>query len=274
MSQQKITFIGAGNMASALIGGLIANGISANNIIASDLDTDKLATLAQQFGIQTSTNNQQAVNSADVVVLAVKPQVMRAVANDLQSPIQQQQPLVISVAAGIRADALDVWLGGNVALIRCMPNTPALLKKGMTGLYANKQASPSQQALAENLLNAVGQTLWVVNEDAMDAVTAVSGSGPAYFFLVIEAMQQAAQALGLDADTARQLTLQTAVGATQMAKESEDSVATLRAKVTSPGGTTERAINTLEENDLRTIFIQALKAAHDRSIELSKQLAQ
>ena len=209
---------------------------------------------------------------ADVVVLAVKPQVVRQVAEELAETIRKRQPLVISIAAGIRCDSLQTWLGGDVALVRSMPNTPALIQSAASVLYATPQVNASQREKAESLLRAVGLTQWVDDEALMDAVTALSGSGPAYFFLVMEAMEDAAKTLGLPEETARLLTLQTAFGAARMALESSDSSATLRSKVTSPGGTTERAVAVLEEGGIRALFQRTLAAARDRSIEISTDL--
>lgn len=273
MSTPRIAFIGAGNMAAALIGGLVADGTAPQSIIASDPAPEKLAALASATGIRTTSDNAQAVADAGVVVLAVKPQVLGNVAQGLRESIQSQKPLVLSIAAGIRTDTLARWLGGATALVRAMPNTPAMLQAGATGLYATQAVSEQQRQLAESVMRAVGLTRWVDDEAMMDAVTAVSGSGPAYFFLVMEAMQGAAQQLGLDEDSARILTLQTALGAARMAIESDEGPAALRARVTSPGGTTERAINSLEESQLRETFARAMRAAHDRSVELSQLLA-
>jgi pyrroline-5-carboxylate reductase len=194
------------------------------------------------------------------------------VASDLAPAIQKQQPLIISIAAGVQESALRRWLGENVALVRSMPNTPAMIQAGASGLHASKGVSKEQKNLAESILRAVGITCWVDKESLMDAVTAVSGSGPAYFFLVMEAIENAATDMGLDEDTARLLTLQTAMGAARMALESNDSPGILRGKVTSPGGTTEKALNTLEQGNLRELFRNALAAARDRSEELSKML--
>jgi len=272
-SHTTIAFIGAGNMAAALIGGLIADGTNPQHIIASDPDPAKCQALAEGSGIRVTQDNRQAVSGADVVVLAVKPQVLQRVSESLRDTVQAHKPLLVSIAAGVRSDTLDSWLGGNTALVRTMPNTPAMLQSGATALFANAQVEDEQRNLAESIMRAVGLTQWVDDEALMDAVTAVSGSGPAYFFLVMEAMQDAAQQLGLDAESARLLTLQTALGAARMAIESSDDPATLRAKVTSPGGTTERAIRSLESDQLREIFARALSAARDRSVELSQLLA-
>ncbi len=271
MSKPVITFIGAGNMAAALIGGLVADGVDPDSIIASDPDPERLQTLAAGAAIRTLDNNAEAVSRADVVVLAVKPQVLETVAGDIAAAVQQHRPLVVSIAAGVRSDTLQRWLGDNVALVRSMPNTPAMLQAGATALFATRNVSSEQRDQAESVLRAVGLTLWVEDEALMDAVTALSGSGPAYFFLMIEAIEAAGGQLGLPPETARLLTLQTALGAARMAIESSDDPATLRKRVTSPGGTTERAISQLEADGLREIFTRALTAARDRSVELSQQ---
>ena len=272
MSSSKLTFIGGGNMASSLIGGLIADGYDAQCITVSDPDSQKLAHLAAHFGIRTESDNNKAIEGAEILVLAVKPQALEGVARGLADSVQKYHPLVISIAAGVQERALDEWLGGNVALVRSMPNTPAMIQSGATGLHAGPTVTDAQRDLAETILRAVGLTRWVEEESQMDAVTAVSGSGPAYFFLVMEAIEEAAREMGLDEETARLLTLQTALGAARMAMESSDSPATLRQKVTSPGGTTERALGILEEGQLRALFAKALDGARIRSRELSDLL--
>lgn len=272
MSSSTVAFIGGGNMAGSLIGGLVADGYQPDKIYASDRDSDKLALLAAKFGIRSARNNQDAVEHCDILVLAVKPQVMRNVAEELAEAVQQRQPLVISIAAGVREAHLDQWLGGGVALIRSMPNTPAMLQAGATVLHAGAGVSKQQKSIAETILRSVGLTCWVQDEALMDAVTALSGSGPAYFFLLMEAMEQAGIELGLPANTARLLTLQTALGAARMAMESSDGPATLRGYVTSPGGTTESALKTLENSGFREIMRQALTAAKARSEALSAML--
>ncbi len=271
-SCNTISFIGGGNMAASLVGGLVADGYSPKHIIVSDPDGEKLARLAAQFGIQAAAGNADAVSRADVLVLAVKPQVMQQVAGDLKASVQKHRPLVVSIAAGVREDDLQQWLGGNLPLIRTMPNTPAMIQAGATVLHANPAVTDEQKNLAESVLRAVGLTRWVDNEAQMDAVTALSGSGPAYFFLVMEAMEQAGIELGLSNETARLLTLQTALGAARMAMESSDGPALLRERVTSPGGTTERALGILEQGELRQLFAKALSGAKERSVELSELL--
>ena len=272
MSQTRIAFIGAGNMASALISGLIADGTAKDLIIASDPNTDQRSHLHDSYGICTVDNNAEAISDADVVVLAVKPQLLQQVCNELSSHLKDKHCLIVSIAAGIRCSTMSKWLDCDLPIVRCMPNTPAMLQVGATGLFATSNVSNEQRDQAERILRAVGITLWVNEESDIDSVTAVSGSGPAYYFLMMEAMQAAAEKLGLPAETAKLLTLQTALGAARMALESQDDPATLRQKVTSPGGTTEQAILSFEENGLRDIFEQAMTAARDRSISLSEQL--
>lgn len=269
---QQIAFIGAGNMAGALIGGLLADGVPAQSLIAADPSAEKCRALESATGIRTTADNKAAVAQADVVVLAVKPQVLKDVAQEIAAQVQQRAPLVVSVAAGVRCDALSAWLGNNVALIRTMPNTPAMIQCGATALFATAGVSEQQREQAESLMRAVGLTQWVDDESLIDAVTAVSGSGPAYFFLVIEAIEAAGRQLGLSAETAHLLTLQTALGAARMALESSESPAMLRERVTSPGGTTERALGILEDGGIRNLFARALTGARERSVELSADL--
>ncbi len=259
-------------MAKSLIGGLIQNGYAADHIYVTDPDESKLQALTETYSIHTSSDNQQALTKADVVVLAVKPQVMAQICHSIKKSVQTTQPLIISIAAGIRSTDIDRWLGNNNAIVRTMPNTPSLIQAGATGLFANPGTSAAQKSIAENILAAAGLTLWVDNEAQLDAVTAVSGSGPAYFFLFMEAMQKAGQQLGLDQTTAGLLARQTALGAARMALEGEDDPATLRAKVTSKGGTTAAALASFEANHFSDIVQQALTAARDRAIELADEL--
>ncbi|MEO0442859.1 MAG: pyrroline-5-carboxylate reductase [Pseudomonadota bacterium] len=260
----SICFIGAGNMASSIIGGLIAKGILAEQISASDPNTEALSRLQQGFGIKTFTDNQAACKHQDVVVLAVKPQVLRAVAQGIASALNPQA-LVISIAAGISSEHLCQWLGKDRAIVRCMPNTPALVKQGASGLYANTHVSTQQKQLAEDLLTAVGITVWLDEQAQMDPVTAVSGSGPGYFFLLMEAMIDAGTKQGLSPEQARQLTLQTAAGAAKLAQQSDVDVAELRRRVSSPGGTTEQAILSFEQAGFHQIVDDAMVACAQRS---------
>ncbi|MEE2730289.1 MAG: pyrroline-5-carboxylate reductase [Pseudomonadota bacterium] len=265
----KITFIGAGNMASSLAGGMIAKGMDPINVTLSDINEQQLQHVRKQLQVNTTRDNINACQKADVVVLAVKPQVMGDVLAPLKDLFAQRKPLVMSIAAGITLAQLEHWLGADTPIVRCMPNTPALVETGASGLFANTNVSPSQREQARSIMGSVGLALWVESEDQIDAVTAVSGSGPAYFFLVMEAMIAAGRALGLSEQAAKQLTLQTALGSAQMAITSDVEPDELRRRVTSPGGTTERAIGIMEDRQLRDIFAQALQGAYQRSKELS-----
>ncbi len=267
-----LAFIGGGNMASSLIGGLVADGYNPGHILVSDPQHQKLADLAARFGVRSVADNVDAARRADVLVLAVKPQALKQVCMELRDTVQAHKPLLISIAAGVRESFVQEWLGGGLPLVRTMPNTPAMIQAGATVLHAGPGVTSDQHNLAESILRAVGLTRWVADEKELDAVTALSGSGPAYFFLVMESMEQAGVELGLDPETARLLTIQTALGAARMAMESRDTPATLRERVTSPGGTTERALEIFDDGDLRALFRRALAGARDRSEELSKLL--
>ncbi|WP_111642093.1 pyrroline-5-carboxylate reductase [Marinimicrobium alkaliphilum] len=270
MTHPKLAFIGAGNMARSIIGGLVAEGYPADAISASDLHQDTLDAMVRDFGIGVGASDTLAAN-ADVIVLAVKPQGLKAVAQSLQ-PSLTHRPLIISIAAGITAESLAQWLGQEQAIVRCMPNTPSLVKAGASGLFANTHTSNTQKAVAEQVMSAVGLVEWFDDERQLDAVTAVSGSGPAYYFLVMEAMIDAAESLGLPRDSATRLTLQTALGAAELARASDVDVAELRRRVMSPGGTTERAIQSFEQDQLRATFARAMTLCAERSAELAKEL--
>lgn len=267
MTTNSITFIGAGNMATSIIGGLIEQGYDNKAITACDPNASTLDSLSERLGIQTATDNGSACASADVIVLAVKPQILKMVTENLQTTLndRKQLPLIISVAAGISSAQIQQWLGHPAAVVRCMPNTPALVQQGASGLYANEQTSTEQKSIAESLLQAVGYSTWLDKETLIDAVTAVSGSGPAYFFLMMEAMIEAGVRQGLSKESATQLTLQTAQGAATLAQSSDVAVDELRRRVTSPGGTTEQAILSFEEAGLRTIVDEAMVACAERS---------
>jgi pyrroline-5-carboxylate reductase len=271
MKTHKIGFIGGGNMASSLISGLIASGHASQNIWVSDVNPDALKTLADSLRVNVSSSNEVIVNEADVIVLAVKPQIMGEVAQPIAAAIQKKSPLVVSIAAGISQSSLSRWLGAETAIVRCMPNTPALVLTGATALHANHKVSAEQRNLAETILRSVGIALWVQDESQLDVVTAVSGSGPAYFFLLMETMEKTAVELGLSEVTARLLVQQTALGAAKIALESSESPEQLRKRVTSPGGTTQRAIETFQQGGFNELVNKALHAARDRSIEMSKQ---
>ncbi|OAI14507.1 pyrroline-5-carboxylate reductase [Methylomonas lenta] len=272
MKTRTIGFIGGGNMATSLMSGLIASGHSPQQIWVSDTAATILQSHRDHLNVNVSNDNNKIVQEVDVVVLAVKPQAMREVLLQIAPAVQQKKSLVVSIAAGISQTSLALWLGSDVAIVRCMPNTPALVLTGATALHANANVDEEEKDLAENILRAVGLALWVDDEAQLDAVTAVSGSGPAYFFLMMEAMEQAAVTMGLDEHTARLLVQQTALGAAKIALESAESPALLRERVTSPGGTTQKAIETFQENGFAELVSKALQAAKERSIEMSKQL--
>ena len=270
MNNTNIAFIGAGNMAAALIKGLISNGTPADNIWASDLDGQKLSQLQQDCGINISGDNRALARQCDVVVLAVKPAGLTKVAQDIAEELREHSCLLISIAAGITLSDITACTHEQQAIVRCMPNTPSLVGCGATGLYANEATSEEQRQTAETILRAVGTVSWLFSEQDIDAVTALSGSGPAYFFLLMEAMQEAAEKLGLDPENARELCLQTGLGAARLALESDVPVGELRRRVTSPGGTTEAALNQFEADGFKAMVERALGQAASRSRELAQ----
>lgn len=272
MPHPRVAFIGGGNMARSLVGGLVRRGHPPALIAVAEPQATARAALAADFGVATSADNAEVAQGAAVLVLAVKPQVMREVCAGLRAIVAADRPLVVSIAAGVRIDQFARWFGAGVAVVRAMPNTPALIGAGISGLVANAVADAAQRALAEGILRAAGATVWIGEEALMDAVTAVSGSGPAYFFLLIEALEQAAVAQGLPADTARELVLATAAGAARMAAEGGVDAATQRARVTSPGGTTAAAIEALEAGGLRALVAVAVARATARGRELSNAI--
>lgn len=272
MQTTTLTFIGGGNMSRALISGLLNHQWPAEQIHVSEPDPaarEQLHELNSELNV--TNNNTLAADSSEVLVFAVKPQILAQVADELKPCIQGTQPLLISIAAGVRVESIQRWSGGGSAIVRCMPNTPALVGKGATGLYASTEVSAQQKALAERLLSAVGTTVWVEKESLIDAVTALSGSGPAYHFLVMEAMQAAAQQLGLPEEAARRLSLETALGSATLAASSEESFAALRTRVTSKGGTTAAALEVFEQGGLTHLFLDAMRAAATRANELAEQ---
>jgi pyrroline-5-carboxylate reductase len=256
-------------MARSLIGGLLARGTAKDAIRVSDPLPASRETLHADFGVDTFSANADAVHGAPTWVLAVKPQVMRDVCQALAPLAQEARPLVVSIAAGITSGQLEQWMGGGIAVVRCMPNTPALLGAGVTGLFANARVDGAGRQAAEALLSTAGETVWIEDETRMDAVTAVSGSGPAYVFLLAEAMQAAGRKQGLDEDAARTLVLQTILGAARMLTESNTDAAELRRRVTSPGGTTQAGIEAFEAGGLRELVETAIEAATLRGRELS-----
>lgn len=268
----NIGFIGGGNMARSLIGGLIQDGYSPAAIKVCDPDPAQQERLRLQFNLKVETNAAAIVDGCECLVLAVKPQVMHAAIAEIRDQTSRLNPLLISIAAGIRVATLEKWLQRAAPIVRCMPNTPALIQTGATALYANPQISEEQGDIAETLLRSVGLTLWLEDESLLDAVTALSGSGPAYIFMVIEAIQAAGMALGLSPEHSRLLSLQTAFGAAKMALEDKEPVSILRERVTSKGGTTERALEVFRNGQLPELFLQAMSAACRRSQELAEQL--
>lgn len=274
MNHQNITFIGAGHMADALIGGLIRSGYPADKIHATAPDDVHLQMLTKKWNVRVHRDNQQGAAQAKMIILAVKPQHVATVAQELSSLIKTKKPLVISIAAGIRTQDLQTWLGFECPVVRCMPNTPALINAGATALFANSLVTTEQRNCAESILRTVGMTLWLDEEQQMDIVTALSGSGPAYYFLLMEALEQGAAILGLPEKTAHLLTLQTALGAARMALESGKTAAELRQQVTSPGGTTAAGLDVLLKNNFHEIIKNVLHAAQQRSKDLGEEFSQ
>lgn len=265
-----LAFIGGGNMAKAIAGGLVDSGYDATRLVVSEPDEDAVKKLARDLpGARVTRSNAEAAAAADCMVLAVKPQVLPAVCTELAATVQRVKPLVVSIAAGVRCDDIDRWLGGGLALVRVMPNQPALLRRGVSGLYANDRATAADRERASAIMRAVGDVVEVDSEDAIDVVTAVSGSGPAYFFLLIDMLRSSAIELGLDESAAKRLALGAATGAAALAAQADEDMATLIARVRSPGGTTEAALDRLDEGDVRGIFAAAIKRARDRAIELA-----
>lgn len=269
---RTIAFIGGGNMARSLIGAQLAHGASAASIRVAEPRADAREALATEFGIDTFESNGDAVAGADCVVLAVKPQVMRQVCQGLEAPLRNARPLVVSIAAGVRIAQLESLLGAQHAIVRCMPNTPALVGAGAAGLCANGNVDATQHALAGRLLGAAGVVRWIDDEAQMDTVTALSGSGPAYFFLLVEAMEDAAVELGLPRETARALAAQTCLGAGRMLTEGDEPASELRRRVTSPHGTTAAALAAFDQGGLRDLVGRALAAARHRGAEMSAEL--
>jgi pyrroline-5-carboxylate reductase len=270
MQNLNIVFIGGGNMGQALVTGLLDSGWMADNIAIVDSDQSLIKKLNGTFpDCHVYTQSEAALNLADVVVLAVKPQAMKIACEQIAAQCQFKRPLIISIAAGVLIDSIDTWLGGELPIIRCMPNTPALVQAGATGLYANTEVNAEQHELAFEVLSSVGTALWIETEDLLDAVTAVSGSGPAYFFYLIEAMMEAGQSLGLSEEQSRVLTVATAAGAAKLISKSDQSAKELRLAVTSKGGTTEAAINTLQLHDMKNIIETAIKKAAEKAQQLA-----
>ena len=270
MSTYEIGFIGGGNMTLAIAGGLVASGWDGSSIAIADPAADQRERLTDKFpGTFITADNAAVVAGSACIVLATKPQVLPAVCSDLAGAAQESKPLVVSIAAGIRSDDIDAWLGGNLAVVRVMPNQPALLGKGVSGIFANARTSASQLERAEQVMAAVGSVVRVASEADIDSVTAISGSGPAYFFLLIDMLESTARELGLDEQAAWTLAIETAAGAAALAVSSDTPMGELIARVRSPGGTTAAALDSLEADGVRDIFQRALTAARDRAVDLA-----
>ncbi len=272
MDYGKVAYVGGGNMARALAGGMLAAGYEAGHLWISEPLAGQRATLADEMpGAIVVDSNDEAVQGAECVVLAVKPQILCEVCKPLAAIVQQTRPLVISIAAGVRARDIETWLGGNLPVVRVMPNQPALLRLGISGLYANEHTSEHQLRAATNIISTTGPVIRVDSEEDIDTVTAVSGTGPAYFYLLVDMLVKSAVNLGLDYDDALALVLETARGAGEMAEQSGETMDSLIARVRSPGGTTAAAFDYLDDTDFRAIFNAAVVAARDRAVDLADQ---
>ena len=268
-----IAFVGGGNMARSLLGALLRGGTVPGAVRVAEPHESAARQLAADFGVQVFADGREAVAGADTIVLCVKPQIMRSVCESIAPVLAGRRPLILSVAAGLLVEQIDHWLGGGFPIVRCMPNTPSLIGAGATGLFANERVDPAQRTRAESVFARSGLTAWIEREALMDTVTGVSGSGPAYFLLVIEALEDAGVDQGLPRDTARALAIQTCLGAARLAAEDGEAPARLRERVTSPGGTTQAALDALAEGGLRELVARAVAAATARGRELSRELA-
>jgi len=272
MSAHNVAILGGGNMGRALIGGLLRRGTRAEKIKVAEVSADARSSLTREFGITPSENIRATIDDADVIVLAVKPKDVAALLAPLAPLLQQKRPLVVSIAAGIRVASLELWCGEAVPVMRAMPNRPALVGAGVTGLFAPATMGAAAREAAASLMRAVGEVVWVANEEALDVVVALSGSGPAYFFLLAQEMMQAAVGLGLEVEAARTLAVGTLYGAGLLAQASDGDLQRLRAEVTSEGGTTEAALQAFASADLAATVFAALEAAMRRSRELARNL--
>ena len=272
MIKHKVGLIGGGNMARAIGGGLLRGGMHATNLSIAEPNTDQCDRLRQElYGAMVTDNNSSVAKNSDVLLFAVKPQILRAVCEHVAVEVQQSRPLIMSIAAGPRIDDIDAWLGGGLSVVRVMPNQPALIDQGVSALYANERTSDERRKLAEKIMTAVGHSVWLDSESKMDAVTAVSGTGPAYFYLLIDIMIESAKKYGIDEVTARTLAVETARGATALAAAETESMALLIDRVRSPGGTTTAAFEYLDHKDARGIFATAIDAAEKRAAELARE---
>jgi pyrroline-5-carboxylate reductase len=271
MIDNKVGFIGGGNMARAIAGGLLRGGMHATNLLIAEPRAEQCAFLREElYGALVSDDNAVIAGQAEILLFAVKPQILKSVCNDLGPVIKESKPLIMSIAAGPKIDDIDHWLGGGNSVVRVMPNQPAMIDQGISALYANPLVQDAQRGLAERIMSSVGQVVWLKNEEEMDAVTAVSGTGPSYFYLLIDIMIRSAIDFGLDPDTARKLAVETARGATALAAAETESMSAMIERVRSPGGTTTAAFEHLDKSNARGIFADAIVAARDRAIELSE----
>jgi len=270
MIDEKIGFIGGGNMARAIAGGLLRGGMRATDVMIAEPVAETRERLRQEFyGVMLSGENDRIAREADILLFAVKPQILRSVCRELAGEVQKKKPLIVSIAAGPRIADIESWLGGDLCIVRVMPNQPALVDQGVSALIANARADERQRDQAARIMSAVGRVVWVDDEDLIDAVTAVSGTGPAYFYLLIDMLIDAAVEFGMDSETARTLAVETARGASSLAAAEPETMKTLIGRVSSPGGTTMAAFEKLEADDVRAIFATAIRAARDRAVELA-----
>ena len=272
MIVEKTGFIGGGNMARAIAGGLLRGGMPAADLLIAEPVAAQSERLRKElFGALVTDDNRKVAAGSQILLFAVKPQILKSVCTELADTVQQHKPLIISIAAGPRIDDIDAWLGGNLSVVRVMPNQPALIDQGVSALYANERARERDRSLAEKIMSAVGHVVWLEHEDLMDAVTAVSGTGPAYFYLLIDILITAAVKMGIDPDTARALAVQTARGAASLALAEQEPMESLINRVRSPGGTTTAAFERLDGADVRGIFSDAIEAARDRATALAQE---
>lgn len=272
MINQKIGLIGGGNMARAIGGGLLRGGMHATDIMIAEPRPDQCDRLRKElYGVMISADNAVVARRAEILVFAVKPQILKAVCRELATTVQEHKPLIVSIAAGPRIDDIDQWLGGGLRVVRVMPNQPALIDQGISALFANDLTDEAGRQVAEKIMSAVGQVVWLASESLMDAVTAVSGTGPAYFYLLIDVMIESAIGFGIEPETARLLAVETARGAAGLAAAETESMATLIDRVRSPGGTTTAAFECLDAEDVRGIFAEAIEAARDRATALADE---
>ncbi|MEC8956291.1 MAG: pyrroline-5-carboxylate reductase [Pseudomonadota bacterium] len=272
MIDHKIAFIGGGNMAKAIAGGLLRGGMHATNISISEPKSEQCDLLRKElYGVYVTTENQKVTEEAEIILFAVKPQILKSVCEELKESIQKTKPLIISIAAGPNINDIDQWLGNNMSIVRVMPNQPAMIDQGISAMFANNLTKPQHRILAEQIMSAVGKAIWLNDEDHMDAVTAVSGTGPAYFYLLIEIMIEAAINNGIDPEVARTLAVETARGASALSAATEEEMKTMIEKVSSPGGTTMAAFEYLEAKDAKKIFSKAIDVAKKRASELAKE---